>query len=95
MARRASSAVLLLSTAEHCSGLTLTCARHLFLVHPFCGDDERQAAAVEQQAVGRLWRRGQRGTVRVVRFVARNSIEEALSARQQEKVFAALQGRAA
>lgn len=86
------SAVLLLSTAEHCAGLTLTCARHLFLVHPFFADDERQAAAVEQQAVGRLWRRGQGRTVRVLRFVAEKTIEEAISARHQEKVLAALQG---
>ena len=45
---------------------------------------------MEQQAVGRLWRRGQRRTVRVLRFVAEETIEEAISARQQEKVFAAL-----
>ena len=85
------SSVLLLSTAEHCSGLTLTCARHLFLVHPFFADDERQAAAVEQQAVGRLWRRGQRRTVRVHRFVAEKTIEEPISAQHQSTVLTALQ----
>ena len=39
------TAVLLLSTAEHCSGLTLTMARHLFLVHPFLADEREAVAA--------------------------------------------------
>lgn len=86
----AAESVLLLSTAEYCSGLTLTCARHLFLVHPFSAEDEREGLAFERQAVGRLWRRGQCRTVNIWRFVASNTIEEKLSKDREKAVQAFL-----
>lgn len=62
--------VLLTSLGAGGEGVNLTFATHVVLMEPYWN------AAVEQQAVDRLHRIGQKHTTHVVRFIADNTIEE-------------------
>jgi len=68
--------VLLMSLDGHASGTNLTCATHVFLVHPMVAPTMEQQLAYERQAVGRAVRLGQRKKVTVWRFVTEGTIEE-------------------
>jgi len=70
--------LLLLSLEDSASGTNLTCASHVFLVHPMLATSAEQARAFEAQAVGRVRRLGQRRPVHIWRFVTRGTIEESL-----------------
>ncbi|KAL4518653.1 hypothetical protein Ndes2437B_g00741 [Nannochloris sp. 'desiccata'] len=62
--------VFLLSMRSGAVGINLTAASHVFLLEPALN------AALEDQAVGRAWRMGQRREVKVVRFYVKGSVEE-------------------
>ena len=73
--------VLLLSLRAGGVGLNLTCARKVFMMDPWW------SFAVEAQAIDRVHRMGQEGSVRVVRFVVEGSIEEKMLRIQERKKF--------
>jgi DNA repair protein RAD5 len=73
--------VLLLSLRAGGVGLNLTCARNVFMMDPWW------SFAVEAQAIDRVHRMGQEGSVRVVRFVVEGSIEEKMLRIQERKKF--------
>jgi len=79
---RESSAVehrlLLLSLEKSPSGMTLTNANHIFLVHPMVAESPALAAGYERQAIGRVRRPGQEKTVHVWRFITSDTVEEQL-----------------
>jgi superfamily II DNA/RNA helicase len=62
--------VFLLSMRSGAVGINLTAASHVFLLEPALNP------ALEDQAVGRAWRMGQRREVKVVRFYVKGSVEE-------------------
>jgi len=79
-----SSNVLLLSFQRHASGINLQFCRHVVILHPYCSETAtdlafvsmRNVRAYETQAIGRVRRYPQTGTVRVYRFFAACSLEE-------------------
>ena len=73
--------VLLLSLRAGGVGLNLTAARRVFMMDPWW------SFAVEAQAIDRVHRMGQEGEVRVIRFVARGSIEGRMLRIQERKKF--------
>lgn len=72
--------VILLSAESSVSGLQLTEATHVLLMHPFFyGDDQvDKAVASEKQGVARAYRLGLKHELYVVRFIVKDSIEETL-----------------
>lgn len=70
------SRVLMLSLDGHASGTNLTCASHVFFVHPMVAATGEQQLAYERQAIGRAARLGQRKTVTVWRFLTTGTVEE-------------------
>ena len=66
---------ILLSSVYGASGVNLTEATHVFIVHPFYGDDGHQ---YEKQAIGRAYRTGQTKKVMVSFFITQNTIEQEL-----------------
>ena len=80
--------VLVLSSQHHSSGINLQCATNLLIVHPYCTPTATnptdisysQLVSFEAQAVGRIRRYPQKGTVRVHRLYACGTIEESLYA---------------
>lgn len=73
----ASDFVMMLSCEEHNSGITLTRARHLMLLHPFHASSAEEALDMERQALGRINRMGQRAaSVIVWRVVTSETVEE-------------------
>jgi hypothetical protein len=68
--------VLLVSLDQRCAGANLTAANYVFFAHPVMRSGTRSASDIEAQAVGRARRFGQTRTVHVVRFVAKDTIEE-------------------
>lgn len=93
--------VLLLSLARDSSGLTLTEANHVFLVEPrysrVCVGDARSGRltphhyansfnpALEQQAIHRVHRMGQRKPCFVYRLIAANTVEVTVQRRQRDR----------
>ena len=71
--------VLLLSYEDSVSGLNLTEANHVVIVHPFVDASEANARAYERQGIARAVRAGQMREVHVVRFASRGTIEEELT----------------
>lgn len=80
-------AFLLLSLETSTSGMNLTVAAHLFLVHPCLVGNRDTAVAYEQQAIGRLVRQGQTKTVHVHRFVTEGTIEETITMDHQAELY--------
>jgi len=67
--------VLTLSLLNSASGVNLTAANHVILLHPMLAPPE-QRAAFEKQAIGRALRQGQeRREVHVWRFVTADTVE--------------------
>ncbi|RPA82124.1 hypothetical protein BJ508DRAFT_238456 [Ascobolus immersus RN42] len=75
--------VLLLSLRTGGVGLNLVAAQNVFLMDPWW------SWAVESQAIDRVHRMGQKGKVRVWRFVVRGSVEERMLRVQEKKKFLA------
>ena len=88
-------AFLLLSLESSTSGMNLTVANHLFLVHPCFVGSQSTAVAYEQQAIGRVVRQGQAKTVHIYRFVAEDTIEQQLTEKHQDKLYKEFQQREA
>lgn len=76
-----SPTVLLLSLRAGGVGLNLTSAQRVFMMDPWW------SFAVEAQAIDRVHRMGQDHEVRVVRFIAKNSIEGRMLRVQERKKF--------
>ena len=66
--------VALLSSEKSSSGLNLTEANHIILLDTL-NTDKNTARVIEEQAIGRSVRIGQQKTVKVQRFIMRNTIE--------------------
>merc|ERR1712118_39788 len=75
--------VLLLSLENDPSGMNLVCANHCLLVHPMSTSDPEQAAAWEEQAIGRICRQGQEKKCHIYRFQTMQTIEEDLFKQQR------------
>jgi len=71
--------VMLCSLKAAGTGLNLTAADHVLLIDPWWNP------AVEDQAIDRLHRLGQRRPVRALRIVAERTVEERILAVQQQK----------
>merc|ERR1712048_1155917 len=88
-------AVILLSLEQSPVGMNLVCAHHVLLVHLMHAEQPEEAVSYEIQAIGRVRRQGQKSTVHVHRFVARDTVEELLARRhhaaflQQERAQSA------
>ena len=67
--------VILLSSVYGASGVNLSEATHVYIVHPFHGENGQQ---YEKQAIGRAHRTGQTKTVTVTFFLMEKTIEEVL-----------------
>ena len=71
--------ILLASLKALRTGINLTAASRVYLLEPWWNP------AVEEQAMDRVHRIGQKEDVRVVRLIARNSIEEKILELQEKK----------
>ncbi|KAK3218076.1 hypothetical protein Dsin_012046 [Dipteronia sinensis] len=71
--------VLLASLRASSAGINLTAASRVFLMEPWWNP------AVEEQAMDRVHRIGQKEDVKIVRLIARNSIEERILELQERK----------
>lgn len=71
--------ILLLSLKAGGVGLNLTCASHAFMMDPWW------SPSMEDQAIDRIHRIGQLNTVKVVRFIVENSVEEKMLRIQERK----------
>ncbi|WZZ23134.1 hypothetical protein YC2023_124521 [Brassica napus] len=71
--------VLLASLKASGAGINLTAARRVYLFEPWWNP------AVEEQAMDRIHRIGQKQEVKMIRMIARNSIEERVLELQQKK----------
>lgn len=72
--------VMLLSARAGGAGINLIGGNRLILLEPDWNP------AVDQQAMGRVWRDGQTREVFIYRLVSRGTIEEAIRSRQMDKV---------
>lgn len=70
---------LLVSLQAGSVGLNLVVANHLFLIDPWWNP------AVEDQAIERVHRIGQTKSVRVVRFICKDTVEERMIEIQEKK----------
>lgn len=85
---RSAERVLLMSLENSASGSNLTAANHVVFVHPMWALSQDKAVAFEMQAIGRIWRHGQRRSeVHVWRFVTRSTIEEEITAKHQGELW--------
>lgn len=71
--------VLLASLRASSAGINLTAASRLYFMEPWWNH------AVEEQAMDRVHRIGQKQPVKIVRFIAKNSIEEKLLVLQERR----------
>eukprot|EP00662_Eupelagonemidae_sp_cell21_P049919 gene49919-59187_t len=71
--------VFLLSIQVGAVGLNLTTANHIFIIDP------PNNLTLERQAVARCWRMGQGREVHVRKFIAKDTIDEALLAAAQRQ----------
>lgn len=67
--------VIMLSTEHAASGTNLTEATHVILIDPMMGS-KSEVKAIENQAIGRAVRLGQKNQVRVIRLIVKNTVEE-------------------
>jgi SNF2 family DNA or RNA helicase len=67
--------VIMLSLENSASGTNLTEATHIILIDPVDGTKE-EIKAIENQAIGRAARIGQKRQVKVIRLITKNTIEE-------------------
>jgi hypothetical protein len=64
--------VFILSVRSGAVGINLTSANYIFMLEPLMNP------ALDEQAVGRAWRMGQKRPVRVKRLVAKGTIEDTI-----------------
>ena len=75
---------ILLSSEYGASGVNLVQATHVFIVHPFYGEDGHQ---YEKQAIGRSHRNGQTKPVHVSFFITSNTIEQELWEKDRKQYY--------
>ncbi|CAD7958327.1 unnamed protein product [Amoebophrya sp. A120] len=81
--------VLLLSLEKEASGLNLTSANHVFLLHPMCTETVDKACAFELQAMARVRRLGQvRKEVTMWRLVTADTVEQDLVLEHRQQIDA-------
>ncbi|CAD7954868.1 unnamed protein product [Amoebophrya sp. A25] len=81
--------VLLLSLEKEASGLNLTSANHVFLLHPMCTETVDKACAFELQAIARVRRLGQtRKEVTMWRLVTADTVEQDLVLEHRQQIDA-------
>ncbi|KAJ3287887.1 DNA helicase rad5 [Rhizoclosmatium sp. JEL0117] len=78
--------VLMLSAKDSVSGLNLTEATHCIIMHPFHDNKEDYAIGAEKQGVARTLRNGQTKTVKIVRFVVEQTVEQEMHDRRIDKL---------
>ena len=71
--------IFLLSMRAGAVGINLTAANRVFLLEP-CFNP-----ALEQQAIGRVWRLGQQRNVKIYRMIMKDSVEERMQKLLEEK----------
>ncbi|KAI8865866.1 hypothetical protein GQ42DRAFT_85708 [Ramicandelaber brevisporus] len=76
----------MLSAEDSVSGLHLTEATHLIILHPFMMSSEKEALSYEAQGIARAHRMGVTHPVRVVRFVVRDTVEEQIARRRMPEL---------
>lgn len=74
--------VILLSSVFGASGINLTEANYVFIVHPFLGD---MAEQYEYQAICRAYRTGQKREMTVMHFIREDTYESILYSRREHK----------
>lgn len=72
--------VLIMTTSTGAFGLNLTAASRTYILEP------QWNPTVEQQAIARAWRLGQRKPVSVIRYIMRGTEEESMRSQQSGKV---------
>lgn len=70
--------VILLSSKNAASGINLVVANKLILIEPVYGNKEYKEN-IENQAVGRINRIGQKRDIDIVRFLVKDTVEEEIS----------------
>ena len=74
----------MMSSEDSVSGINLTQATHVILLHPFwTGMSESDDLAYEKQGISRAYRFGLDHPLKVVRFAAKGTIEEEITLRRQ------------
>jgi len=76
--------VIMLSSESAASGTNLTKASQVILLDPVCGTYEFRKNT-EWQAVGRAYRMGQTKTVKLIRFIIKDTIEEEIYNQNQQE----------
>lgn len=75
--------VIMLSSEDSVSGINLTEATHVILLHPFYTDQgEKADLAYEKQGISRAYRFGLNHPLKVVRFAVTGTIEEEITMRR-------------
>lgn len=69
------SNIICLSSENCASGINLTCANKIILIEPIYGAKEYRKD-IENQAIGRADRIGQKNPIEIIRFIIKNTIEE-------------------
>lgn len=76
--------LIMMSSEDSVSGINLTQATHVILLHPFWTDNgEATDLAYEKQGISRAYRFGLDHPLRIVRFAVRGTIEEEITLRRQ------------
>ena len=73
------------SSEDSVSGINLTEATHVILLHPFFTDQGEEAdLAYEKQGISRAYRFGLNHPLKVVRFAVKGTIEEEITLRRND-----------
>ncbi len=76
--------LIMMSSEDSVSGINLTQATHVILLHPFyTGAGEKTDLAYEKQGISRAYRFGLNHPLKVVRFAAIGTIEETITSRRE------------
>lgn len=75
--------LIMMSSEDSVSGINLTEATHIILLHPFwTGKGEEIDLAYEKQGISRAYRSGLDHPLKVVRFAVRDSVEDEITKRR-------------
>lgn len=76
--------LIMMSSEDSVSGINLTQATHVILLHPFwTNNGEETDLAYEKQGISRAYRFGLDHPLKVVRFAVRGTVEEEITLRRQ------------
>jgi hypothetical protein len=79
--------LIMMSSEDSVSGINLTQATHVILLHPFWTGNEATDLAYEKQGISRAYRFGLDHSLKIVRFAVRGSIEEEITLRREKIKF--------